>query len=84
MKIKSILLSLHSQAAQREVKVELSSGQLVTIVGTYGAFEQYGEQCSTPQFAATLPVAERYTKWLNGGKLPKPDRYEPITTSQPA
>jgi hypothetical protein len=62
-------------ANQREVVISFADQRTVKIYGRWGGFVQYGYEAGLTSevnevYAFTLPIAEHYTKWLNGGKLP--------------
>lgn len=67
-KIVNIRLERYDAPEHRKVKVDLSNGTVVSIVGCYGGFQQYG--CTLDECKITLDIAELYAGWLNGGKLP--------------
>lgn len=65
--INKIVLENADTEDKRMVKVYLTNGTEVKIVGIWGGFEQYN--CTTAESAVTVDVANRFKNWLNGGSL---------------
>ena len=63
-KIKKVELLYQNQVARRKVKVTLTNGTKIYIIPCYESWEQYGGTES--ELWTTLPIAEKYNKWLHG------------------
>ena len=65
--IVNIHLLHNDKPESRKIEVSLSDGNIVSIIGCEGGFEQYG---ALPiQYSKTVHIAMKFLKWLNGGAL---------------
>lgn len=63
--IKSIRFCGENRPKNRKIKVELSTGSIITIEACHESWEQYGG--TTEELYITMPTAEKYNDWLHGG-----------------
>jgi hypothetical protein len=75
------LVGTASVPGLRRLKIALSNGENISVAGSYGGYEQYGS--TYEWYAAAQPIAQRYTKWLNGGSIPKRLKYTTIEQTHP-
>ncbi|TGE29842.1 hypothetical protein [Hymenobacter metallicola] len=66
----------------RQVNIYLNTGEKVSVWGGYGGYVQGGAGGNNgPEsvYAITQHIAQRYSKWLNGGKCPAALKKYPTT-----
>ena len=66
--IRKIERLFENQPTRRKVKVTLSNKTVIYIEPCYESWEQYGG--TREELWLTVPVAERYNRWLHGGAAP--------------
>lgn len=65
--IVSVNLKGYNTPQDRKVEVTLSNGTVVRILPCYGGFQQ--TDCTEAESRATVEIAWRFQKWLNGGNI---------------
>ena len=63
-KVKKVELLYKSQPKRRKVKCTLTNGTRIYIESCYESWAQYGG--TTDELWATVPIAEKYNRWLHG------------------
>ena len=66
-KVRKVEFLYANQPKRRKIKVLLTNNTRIYIESCYESWQQYGG--NTDELYITMPIAEKFNKWLHGGNL---------------